>query len=433
VRSFAAAAVALAVLLAPTAAGAQTPPDIPTVTIAPIDQDPYAPLAFESTDAEMPALLPGVADAAAADDASLEFASTEDLGGFTAAATGEDEQSGGISLVGRDATGSPTDAVDPAVPQLDSDPGTGRTTFSFVDDAGTPTAPPDDAPPAPVIPPSEGLEPVPPEVVPVLPSASTTTTSAAPSATSPSATSPTSVATEPTASTTQAPTTSTTDAPSPTTTSTPRTTSTSAPTTTTTSTTAPTPAPPPASTTTTSEPPAESSFALTNDHPGAVTCVATSSAASQCDALWSIPNATSGTVYAVDLTLKNTGTVDASALQVFASAACTTSATASPSGSGDLCGVVELAIQRYSNDARDLPVECVYGAGSTQLCSLSSTRTLATFSADHASASAAAPIGSGLARDASSFLRVFLRRSSTGGNEQQRRAATMSITWRMVQ
>ena len=154
--------------------------------------------------------------------------------------------------------------------------------------------------------------------------------------------------------------------------------------------------------------------------------------APSCDAIWNIPLAATGETRSFDLTLRNAGNVDASALQLWASSTCVTASTASPSGTGDLCAVIELTVQRFTSAARNVPLECVYGGGTAQLCSLSSSRTLSHFSSTHASSAQARSIGTGLAAGEAAHLRLTLRLPDVD-NRYQRRSATISLTWRQVQ
>jgi hypothetical protein len=440
--------------------------------------DPYRPLWFEEAGQTLSPLDPEVVQASDDDAAHLLFASPADLGGFQAAPVGGSIwQAQGVLLTGvaappvpegsgiADVT-SPTSErtsttladVDAAIPQLGGTESTsGRTSFAFTDEDGSPAPPPDDLPPVadPPAPPTEGIDAAPttttttpsspattgPTVVVPAPSTTTTTTATPPTTTTtapattttttPPATTATTTAPSTTTTTTRPPTTTTSTRPPTTTTTTTRppttttsTTSTTAPTTT--STTAPT------TTTTTTTPPPVESFGLSQERPSATTCVAGSGESASCDALWSVPLAATGETHTFDLTLRNSGNVDASALQVWASSACVTTSTATPAGTGDLCGAVELTIQRYTTSARSVPLECVYGGGTAQVCSLSSARTLAAFSATHPSSASARAIGTGLQDGEAAHLRVTLRLPDVD-NRYQRRTATMSLTWRQVQ
>ena len=469
-----AAAVALAAVLTPAARAQETQSpavddgtEIPFATVDVADPtNPYAELTFEVDGRTMPPLLPAILAATATDDAQLELALQEaTLGGFGSDDDGDTLIAAGVPLVGRLAPavdeGQPlTETTDPsalpeadtgAPPELADDGQDDRRSFAFTDESGAPAPPPEDAQPPADEPsaPSEGVaaEPPPTTTTTTTP-ASTTTSSTATSTTTTStpsttATSTTTTTTAPTTTTTTAtttttrPTTTTSTTSSTTTTTTPgfeaaTTTTTAAPTTTTTTatpTTTTTVAPP--TTTTTTTPPG-SSFQLTQERPSADACVATDGASASCGALWSVPLSAAGTAHTFDLTIRNSGDVAATALDVWAGDSCTSASTGSPSGTGDLCGAVQLTIQRYSTAARDVPVECVYGGGTAQVCSLSASRTLSHFSSTYPSASQTRTIGAGLAAGAVAHLRVTLLRPELG-NAYQRRSATMSITWRMVQ
>ncbi|HEX4906443.1 MAG TPA: hypothetical protein VFU93_13385 [Acidimicrobiales bacterium] len=469
-----AAAVALAAVLTPAARAQETQSpavddgtEIPFATVDAADPtNPYAELAFEVAGGIMPPLLPAILAATATDDAQLELALQEaTLGGFGSDEDGGTLTAAGVPLVGRlapavDEGEALTETTDPsalpqtdtgAPPELAGDGPDERRSFAFTDESGEPAPPPEDAQPPADEPsaPSEGVEAEPPPTTTTTTTAvpsSTTTTSATPTTSTTSTT--TSTPSTTTAPTTTAPTTTTTTSttrPTTTTVSTTTTTSTTtpgfeaattttAPTTTTTSTTtAPTTtttvAPP--TTTTTTTPPG-STFQLTQERSSADACVATDGASASCGALWSVPLSTAGTAHTFDLTIRNSGNVAAAALDVWAGDSCTSTSTGSPAGTGDLCGAVQLTIQRYSTSARDVPVECVYGGGTAQVCSLSASRTLGHFSSTYPSASQTRTIGAGLAAGAVAHLRVTLLRPELG-NAYQRRSATMSITWRMVQ
>jgi hypothetical protein len=160
--------------------------------------------------------------------------------------------------------------------------------------------------------------------------------------------------------------------------------------------------------------------------------VATSSSAASCDAIWHVDLAPSSITRTFDLTIRNSGDIDAAGLDVWASTACTTSSTGSPAGSGNLCAAIQLTVQRYTTSARDVPLECVYGGGTAQVCSLSSARTLAHLSSTYSSAGSARAIGTGLDAGHAVYLRVTLRLPDAG-NAYQRRAASMGLTWRLSQ
>ena len=468
--------------------------DVPFATVGvPHPDNPYSLLTFEIEGGTMPLLLPEIIGATATDDAQLDLARQEaGLDGFGRDEDGDAFIAAGVPLVGRlapavDEGETLTETTDPstlppadtgAPPPLSSSGPVARQSFAFTDDAGEPTPPPEDAaePADEPSEPTEGVEAEPPPTTTTTAPPATTTTSAAPTTTTtaPSTTTtsgpttttteaptttttrptttteaPTTTTTRPTTTTTRpstttstttttttttttVPTTTTTSTSTTTTSTTTSTTTTTAPTTTTTTTapTTTTTVAPPTTTTTTAPP--SNTFQLTQDRTSVDACVATDGSNASCGALWSVPLSSSGTAHTFDLSIRNSGNAAATALDVFSDAGCTTASTGSPSGTGDLCSAVQITIQRYSSAARDVPVECVYGGGTAQVCSLSSARSLSHFSTTYPSGSQTRTIGAGLEVGATAHLRVTLLRPALG-NAYQRRSATMSITWRMVQ
>ena len=479
-------AVALLLVALPFRASAQTPEieeseaGIPYARIDTGRDDPYRMLDFETAGEEMSPLDDAIVAASDADEEHLLWTAPGDLGGFQDAPIGGGIWvANGVSLTGVGAPRvtegsalSSTTALTPsatvpgdgdanaAIPRVSSSTATGdagRTSFGFADDeTGELIAPPDDLPPLvdPPAPPSEGIDASPTTTTTTAPASepgttapTPTTTEAPPTPSTAAPTTTTSTTTTETTSTTSAPTTSTTTSATttttttaPTTTTTRRSTTTRPPATTTTTraptttTTLPltttTTLPPP--TTTTTAPPPSDDFTLTQSRPSATACVAPTGSVQACDAIWSIPLAATGETASFDITLRNDGNLDASALQVWAGAACATTSTGSPAGTGDLCDAVQLTVQRYTTDERDVPLECVYGGGTAQVCSLSSLRTLTHFSSTYPSGSQPRAIGTGLNDGESCYLRLTLGLPDVD-NRYQRRAATMSLTWRQVQ
>ena len=477
-----AATVALAAVLTPAGASAQETQspavdDGTEVPFAAVDvadpTNPYAQLTFETEGGTMPPLLPDVLAATATDDAQLALARQQaGLGGFGTGVEGDTVVAAGVPLVGRLAppvgegetlTGTTDPSALPpadtgAPPQLRGDGPDVRRSFAFTDDSGEPAPPPEDVeePADQPSSPTEGVAAEPPPTTTTTTTAPPSTTSTTPSTTTTAApttstTAPATTTTAPTTTTTTRPTTTTTrqtttstsTTSSTTTTTTPgfeaATTTTTAPTTTAPTTTAPTTTAPPATTTTVAPPtttttttPPGSTFQLTQERASANACVATDGASASCGALWSVPLSAAGTAHTFDLTIRNSGDVAATALDVWAGDSCASASTGSPAGTGDLCAAVQITIQRYSSAARDVPVECVYGGGTAQVCSLSSARTLSHFSSTYPAPGEARTIGAGLPASDAAYLRVTLLRPELG-NAYQRRSATMSITWRMVQ
>ena len=79
-----------------------------------------------------------------------------------------------------------------------------------------------------------------------------------------------------------------------------------------------------------------------------------------------------------------------------------------------------------------MPVECVYGGGTAQVCSLSSARTLSHFASTYPSSSDVRAIGTGLDAGDTYHLRVSLKLPDLD-NPFQNRAASINLSWRQVQ
>jgi hypothetical protein len=152
-----------------------------------------------------------------------------------------------------------------------------------------------------------------------------------------------------------------------------------------------------------------------------------------CDAIWQLRLASTGQQASFDVTLHNSGHIDAESILLWASAQCDTTNVAEPAGSGDLCGAVQIMVQRYTTADRDVPLECIYGGGTAGVCSMSAARTLADFSATYPSVAAARAMGSGMPGGSAMYIRLTLRLPADVDNRFQRRAATINLTWMQTQ
>ena len=158
-----------------------------------------------------------------------------------------------------------------------------------------------------------------------------------------------------------------------------------------------------------------------------------------CDTLFSVSVKKPGDSSTADLTLKNVGSLDASALEVY-SASCADNDAAGETyhGTGSPCGEVQFYIQQYS-DAFTTPSACLYGgspdAGVT--CDFSDTnKTLTAF------VTAYPNVGSGLGAGSltkatgaspSTWIRVGIKLPSTADNTYQGRSASLALNWHIVQ
>jgi predicted ribosomally synthesized peptide with SipW-like signal peptide len=198
---------------------------------------------------------------------------------------------------------------------------------------------------------------------------------------------------------------------------------------------------------------------LSNDGPGAL-CVSSDDATnigdgsnSACDALFTaatlrIPGASA----TANLTLKNNGNIDGFLQTTTANgAACasTVGDNTKPTGAGNLCTVVNIEVQEYTDNTfgTELTGKCFFPASATQLCSAVADQTLTQFftatDVGVAGLGGFPAIASAvqLAPAAEKFYQVRLSFPSTGvsaaglGNEntyQNRKLSNFSISWRLV-
>jgi hypothetical protein len=135
-----------------------------------------------------------------------------------------------------------------------------------------------------------------------------------------------------------------------------------------------------------------------------------------------------------DLTLKNEGSIAASALTVYSGACTNADATGETyHGTGSPCGQLQLTIQRYSDAGRTTPSECVYGGGTATTCAFSSGKTFTDFVTNYGSAGTAKTIGSGLTSGTTAYFTIAVQMPSAAGNSYQGRAATIDLTWHLDQ
>jgi hypothetical protein len=184
---------------------------------------------------------------------------------------------------------------------------------------------------------------------------------------------------------------------------------------------------------------ATGTLVLSNQKNTATACLSTgggstdSNANSACDGLFSASVQKPGDTAFVDVTLNNGGSINASALTGYRNAACANANVGSYSGTGDLCGALQLYVQEYtsaSNRTNNTTAggTCHYGGGTASVCAFDASKTVAAFPAS------GSPITMGsLDAGASRYLRVHVQIPSSAGNEMQGRQATFGFTWAIAQ
>jgi hypothetical protein len=128
------------------------------------------------------------------------------------------------------------------------------------------------------------------------------------------------------------------------------------------------------------------------------------------------------------VTVRNVGTVAASTLHLFASAACASSNAGAETyhGTGDLCTAVALTVHDDTNNW------CYYPTNATGACTLAAASTLATFSTAYPNDTtplnlATTALSSGIA------YTITTQIASTATNPMQGRTATINFGWRIAQ
>jgi predicted ribosomally synthesized peptide with SipW-like signal peptide len=155
-----------------------------------------------------------------------------------------------------------------------------------------------------------------------------------------------------------------------------------------------------------------------------------------CSALFALTVKKPGDNATANLTLKNDGSIDATALKAFVNSACVSSNEPSETyhGSGDLCSALLLSIQDYGTDStRATPAGCLYGGASGNTCDGSNpATTLAAFGAAYPDGNTTLPMGT-MTAGTFRYLTIGLQFPSTATNDVQGLKTTFGLKWQIVQ
>ncbi|HEX9989311.1 MAG TPA: TasA family protein [Chloroflexia bacterium] len=182
---------------------------------------------------------------------------------------------------------------------------------------------------------------------------------------------------------------------------------------------------------------AAGTLVLSNTKTGGTTCLSTgggntdTNSNPNCDQLINASVRKPGDTASQTLTIKNEGSLAASALKLF-STACANANSSGESyyGTGLPCGKVQLYIQQYSDAAFTTPSACLYGGATGVTCDFSdATKTLAAFQGAYNTSGNGLTIGSGLAPQAAVYVKVAMQLPSDANNSFQGRQATMDFNW----
>ncbi|MDQ5825553.1 MAG: SipW-dependent-type signal peptide-containing protein [Chloroflexota bacterium] len=180
---------------------------------------------------------------------------------------------------------------------------------------------------------------------------------------------------------------------------------------------------------------------LSNTKTGGTTCFSTgggntdTNSNTNCDQLINATVRKPGDTASQTLTVKNEGSLAASALKLF-STACTNGNSSGESyfGTGLACGKVQLYIQQYSDASFTTPSACLYGGATGATCDFSdATKTLSAFQSAYGTSGSGLAVGSGLAAGASVYVKIAVQLPTDANNSFQGRQATMDFNWYMSQ
>jgi hypothetical protein len=178
---------------------------------------------------------------------------------------------------------------------------------------------------------------------------------------------------------------------------------------------------------------ADGTLVLSNKVGSGTTCFSTGAGTntdtnsnSSCDQLFNLSAKKPGDSGSANLTVKNEGSIAATALKVY-TAACTNADASGETyhGTGLPCSAIDLTIQEYDSTFTTAGT-CVYGGAS---CAFDDTKTLAAFQTSYNTSTNGLAIGSGLASGASKYLKVSVKLPTSAGNSYQGRQATADFTW----
>ena len=155
-----------------------------------------------------------------------------------------------------------------------------------------------------------------------------------------------------------------------------------------------------------------------------------------CDQLFTLAVQKPGDSATVNITLENEGSIDASALQLFASAACSSIDDGDESyhGGGDLCDELRFSVQEWTDGDRDTVQACHFGGTTVaNTCDFdNATFTAAYFATEYPDFNDVIALGT-MATGALRYFTLAVALPLAAGNDVQGLEATFGVKWRIVQ
>lgn len=150
-----------------------------------------------------------------------------------------------------------------------------------------------------------------------------------------------------------------------------------------------------------------------------------------CSTIFTLSVAKPGDSQTGNLTLKNEGSIAATAFKVF-TPGCTDGDAPGESfhGTGLACSKVQFYVQEFADAAFTTPTACVYGAASGATCQFGdATKTLAAFASSYGSDASALPLSGGLGAGASRYFQLGVKLPLDADNTFQGRSASLGFSW----
>ena len=188
---------------------------------------------------------------------------------------------------------------------------------------------------------------------------------------------------------------------------------------------------------------ASGTLVLSNTKQGGSACLSTAGGSTDtnanggCDTLLNLTVKKPGDSGTANLTLRNEGSLAASALKVFSSGCANADATGeSYHGTGAPCGKLQLYVQEYSDAGFTTASACRYGGSSDggTTCDFSdATKTLGAFATAYGSSTGGLALAGGLGAGASRYVKIGVKLPSDADNTYQGRKATADLAWYLEQ
>ena len=149
-----------------------------------------------------------------------------------------------------------------------------------------------------------------------------------------------------------------------------------------------------------------------------------------CTALFNSTVKKPGDSYAADqLDLQNAGSLAATTLKLSQSSCVTTDAAGQTyHGTGDLCPLLDVYVQEWTDNTYSVASHCWYGGGTATTCAFDDTKTLTALNT-------ASPltITGGMGAGAHRYFTIGIELQSGAGNTVQGRSAAADLTWHVDQ